>query len=97
MQLTPNLNKILYYAHDEAERLACKHIDAIHLLLAIIRLGEGSAYDLLLQARFIPQDAKEQLDREYRQEPSNTVEPITRSTQTERILRIAERISHADY
>ena len=94
MQLTPNLNKILYYAHDEAERLACKHIDAIHLLLAIIRLGEGSAYDLLLQARFIPQDAKEQLDREYRQEPSNTVEPITRSTQTERILRIAERISH---
>ena len=57
-------------------------------------MGEGSAYDLLLQARFIPQDAKEQLDREYRQEPSNTVEPITRSTQTERILRIAERISH---
>ena len=92
MQLTQNLNKILYYAHDEAERLSCKQVEPIHLLLAIIRLGEGSAYELLLHARFNPADAKEQLDTEFRQEPSSTIEPVTRSVQTERILRIAERI-----
>ena len=45
MIVTQNLNKILYYAHDEAERLRNKTVEPEHLLLAIIRLGEGSAYD----------------------------------------------------
>ena len=44
MIVTQNLNKILYYAHDEAERLRNKTVEPEHLLLAIIRLGEGSAY-----------------------------------------------------
>lgn len=92
MQLTQNLNKILYFAHDEAERLAYKEVEPIHLLLAIIRLGEGTAYDLLMQAQFNPERAKEELDNDCRRQPSATVSPITRSAQTDRILRIAERI-----
>lgn len=92
MQLTQNLNKILYYAHDEAERLAYKEVEPIHLLLAIIRLGEGTAYDLLVQAHFNPMRAKEELDNDLRREPLSVIEPIKRSAQTERILRIAEHI-----
>ena len=92
MQVTQNLNKILYYAHDEAERLRCTTIEADHLLLAIIRLGEGSAYELLRQSAFEPSEAKTQLDKTLRVE-KHTAEPVTRSAQVERILRIAEGIS----
>ncbi len=93
MQVTQNLNKILYYAHDEAERLRCTTIEADHLLLAIIRLGEGSAYELLRQSAFEPSEAKTQLDKTLRVEKHTLAEPVTRSAQVERILRIAEGIS----
>lgn len=93
MQLTQNANKILWFAHDEAERLGCTQIVPEHLLLAIMRLGEGTAYNLLLQASFRPEDAKEQLDQALRQEPSAMVQPVTRSRDVERILRVAEGIS----
>ena len=92
MQVSQNLNKILYYAHDEAERLMCKQVEPEHLLLAIIRLGEGSAFELLLRTSFRPEDAKKQLDSNLRCEET-LVEPITRSRQVERILRVAEGIS----
>ena len=93
MQVTQNLNKILFYAHDEAERLACRSIEPEHLLLAFLRLGEGHAYDLLLQASLRPEEAKEQLDHSLRQEQKTILQPLSRSPQTERILRIAEGIS----
>ena len=93
MQVTQNLNKILYYAHDEAERLRCKTVEPEHLLLAIIRLGEGSAYELLRQANVEFATAKAQLDKELRVERHTLAEPVTRSPQVERILRIAEGIS----
>ncbi|MBR6829223.1 MAG: ATP-dependent Clp protease ATP-binding subunit [Paludibacteraceae bacterium] len=92
MQVTPNLNKILYYAHDEAERLRNKTVEPEHLLLAILRLGEGSAYEALLQAQFDPEKAKKELDEDMREEPQGLMQPITRSPQVERILRIAEGI-----
>lgn len=93
MQVTQNLNKILYYAHDEAERLRCTTVEPEHLLLAIIRLGEGSAYELLKQTDFVPEEAKTQLDKDLRVEKHALPDAITRSPQVERILRIAEGIS----
>lgn len=92
MQVSENLNKILYYARDEAERLFCTTIEPEHLLLAILRLGEGSAFELLLQAELIPEDAKPQLDNSLRQ-ISQTVLAVERSEQVNTILRIAEGIS----
>ena len=92
MQVTQHLNKILYYAHDEAERLMCKQVEPEHLLLAILRLGEGSAFELLTRTSFRPDDAKKQLDDNLRGTEA-MIEPITRSRQVERILRVAEGIS----
>ena len=50
MPLTVRLNKILLYARDEAERTQSTLVTSEHLLLAILRLKEGVAYDLLVQA-----------------------------------------------
>ena len=93
MIITQNLNKILFYAHDEAERLRNKTVEPEHLLLAIIRLGEGSAYDALMQALFDPVKAKKELDDDLREQEPGLAQPVTRSAQVERIIRIAEGIS----
>ena len=92
MQVTQHLNQILVYAHDEAERLWSAHVEPEHLLLAIMRLGEGSAYEILLRASFRPEEAKEQVETFIRGKQGST-ETIDRSSQTNRILRIAEAIS----
>jgi ATP-dependent Clp protease ATP-binding subunit ClpC len=92
MQVTQHLNQILVYAHDEAERLWSAHVEPEHLLLAIMRLGEGSAYEILLRASFRPEEAKAQIEDAIRGQ-QGTMETIDRSAQTNRILRIAEAIS----
>ena len=89
MAITVRLNKILIYARDEAERLGNQQIRAEHLLLGIIRLQEGSAYEALKQAGCAPEDIKLNLDEALMQEEPLT-EPVTRSAEVERILRIAE-------
>ena len=94
MTITQNLNKILLYAQDEASRLRNAQVQPEHLLLGMVRLAEGTAYQVLMQTSFVPEEAKVQLDEWLRPEqPSQLVAPITRSMETDRILRIAERIS----
>ena len=92
MVVTQNLNRIIIYAQDEAERLMSESVEAEHLLLAIMRLLECTAYDLLLRAKVRPEIAKEQLEDRVRGEAVLAEKP-QRSPQTERILRIAEGIS----
>lgn len=93
MPLTIRLNKILIYARDEAERLQNRQVLPEHLVLAVLRLAEGQAYDLLLKAGLQPQDAISNLNDALAEEPQPTIEPVTRSTQVDSILRIAEGIS----
>ena len=93
MPLTTRLNKILIYARDEAERLQNATVEPEHLLLAILRLEEGTAYDLLMQAGLDATSAKEQLDQALRNESQPMVTAIRRSNQTERILRLSEGLA----
>lgn len=93
MPLTTRLNKILIYARDEAERLQNPQVLPEHLLLGILRLAEGQAYELLNKAGMQPDAVKHDIDDALRQSARDTIEPITRSTQAESIMRIAEGIS----
>lgn len=93
MPLTVRLNKILIYARDEAERLQNMQILPEHLVLGILRLAEGQAFDLLRKAGLSAEEAKGNLDTALQQEQRDTIEPITRSVQVESIMRIAEGIS----
>lgn len=92
MIVTQNLNTILVYAQGEAERLLNKQIEPGHLLLAIIRLGEGIAFEVLQKTNWKAEEAKAYLEKEL-QGSETMIEPVTRSMQVERILRIAEGIS----
>ena len=64
--VTQNTNKIILYSQEEANRLMSEFIEPAHLLLAIIRLGEGSAYELLGKADFVPEEAKAALEDSVR-------------------------------
>ena len=92
MIISQHLNTILVYAQEEAERLLSKKMEPAHLLLGIIRLGEGTAYEVLKKTHFHPDEAKAYLEQETRG-TEGMIEPVSRSMQTDRILRIAEGIS----
>ena len=83
MQQTPNLHSIFSYACEEAGRLGNAEIMPDHLLLGIIRLGAGKAFELLMQAGMDPVECKRKIDERLRQ---------TETTQTQKLSRASERI-----
>ena len=83
MQQTPNLHSIFSYACEEAGRLGNAEIIPDHLLLGIIRLGAGKAFELLMQAGMDPVECKRKIDERLRQ---------TETTQTQKLSRASERI-----
>lgn len=93
MIVTQNLNRIMVYAQDEAERLRSEQVEADHLLLAILRLLECSAYNLLLRARLRPEEAKSQIEDRVRGEGDTLEGAVPQSAQLMRIYRISEAIS----
>jgi ATP-dependent Clp protease ATP-binding subunit ClpA len=62
MVVTENTNKIILYAQEEAGRLMSEKLEPAHFLLAIIRLGKGSAYELLEKCHFDFEQAKGALE-----------------------------------
>lgn len=95
MPQTIRLNQILSYAREEAERLGNTRVEAEHLLLGLLRLGEGVGYDVLVRAGLVMDDVKHQLDEALQAPPSDVLEPVTRSNTVERILRIADSEARA--
>ena len=83
MQQTPNLHTIFSYASEEAGRLGNVEIMPDHLLLGIIRLGAGKAFELLMQAGMDPVECKRKIDERLRQ---------TETTQTQKLSRACERV-----
>ena len=83
MQQTPNLHTIFSYASEEAGRLGNAEIMPDHLLLGIIRLGAGKAFELLMQAGMDPVECKRKIDERLRQ---------TEMTQTQKLSRASERV-----
>ena len=66
MVITHNLNRIIVYAQEEAERLQSNKTDIAHFMLAILRLVECSAYDLLLRTSFRPEEGKAYFEQHLR-------------------------------
>ena len=87
MEQTPNFNTILHFACEEAGRLGSTEVMPDHLMLGILRLASGKAYELLMQAGMDPVELKKKIDERLRQEHSTQVQKLSRSS--ERIVRLA--------
>ena len=91
MVVTLNVNRILVYTQEEAERLHSAAIEPGHLFLAMLRIEDCSAYALLQQASLDPEQAKAYFNETL--EGEQITKDIPRSKSLDRILRIAEGIS----
>ena len=65
MEQTPNFNTILHFACEEAGRLGSTEVMPDHLMLGILRLASGKAYELLMQAGMDPVELKKKIDMEF--------------------------------
>ncbi len=89
MNYTEKLFQTLQFARQEAERLGNASIAPEHLLLGIIRLGEGKACELLTASGANLNGMKETLEAGLRTDSPSAVKPAY-DRQTERVLRIVD-------
>lgn len=89
MTYSENLYKVLQYSRQEAERLGNEKILPDHLLLGIIRLGKGHAYEMLLKSGVNPITVKSKIEARNRNEATLNRQPAY-DRQSERILRILD-------
>ncbi|MCM1035666.1 MAG: ATP-dependent Clp protease ATP-binding subunit [Paludibacter sp.] len=89
MTYTENLYKVLQFSRQEAERLGNESIEPEHLLLGILRLGEGTACDMLRSAKVKLDLLKKQLEANLHTLPVRSTR-LTYSRKSERILRLVD-------
>ncbi len=94
MTITVRVNKVLVLAGEEAERLGNDEITNAHLILAILRLREGSAYEALQAMQCDLDTLKHDIDEAIRVEGEHLVRPTGRSAEVERTLRLAQIEAH---
>ena len=97
MQQTNNLHTILLYAQQEAQRLGSSEILPDHLMLGILRLADGKAFELLMQAGLNPVELKRAIDERLMQATTSANPKMSRAS--ERIMRlmlIEAKLYHAD-
>ena len=97
MQQTNNLHTILLYAQQEAQRLGNSEVFPDHLMLGILRLADGKAFELLMQAGLNPVELKRSIDERLMQTATSEATKMSRAS--ERILRlmlIEARLYHAE-
>ncbi len=90
MEYTARLKTIISYAGQETVRLGNAKVSPEHLMLGILRLAEGTAYDILSKTSVNFSELKHVLDDHVRQEPAEQVEnnTIHLSPAGERIIRL---------
>ncbi|TET54258.1 MAG: ATP-dependent Clp protease ATP-binding subunit [Anaerolineales bacterium] len=70
LDLTPRTQTVLQLAGDEARRLGEPRIDTHHLLLGLVRQGEGTALDVLNQLGVTPDQILSYTERLTQREPT---------------------------
>lgn len=91
MDYTINYNTILQYARQEAERLGNTEVLPEHLILGVLRLGDGMAFQYLVRLGINPSEFKSVLDQHasLTGKPGTTSSSVPYSRSVERVLRLS--------
>ncbi len=87
---SPRLREVIAYSREEAQRIGHDYIGAEHLLLGIIREGEGVAMKILSNLSVEPQKVRKAIEDSVRIVGSGTISgnmPLTK--QADKVLRMA--------
>ena len=90
-KFSPRVKDVITYSKEEALRLGHDYIGTEHLLLGIIREGEGSAIKLLKTLNVLPNDLRkevEMLTAGVAKKTNNNLVNIPLVKQAERALKI---------
>ncbi len=90
MDYTKRLRDIISYAGQETVRLGNAHILPEHFMLGLIRLGEGTAYDILSRTNANLSDIKHHIEDHVRHDPPEPIQDNTvhLSPSAERVIRL---------
>ncbi|NDV47883.1 ATP-dependent Clp protease ATP-binding subunit [Paludibacter sp. 221] len=90
MNYSEQLQDVLSYSTQEAERLGNNYVGPEHLLLAILRNGTGKAIDILNYSQVNIQKIKQAIESQIRTDREPTGENIPVLKSTERIKKLME-------
>ncbi|MBP7209641.1 MAG: ATP-dependent Clp protease ATP-binding subunit [Paludibacteraceae bacterium] len=99
MKYSDNLSEIIKYSQEEAERLGNNYIIPEHLLLAIIRAGEGNAFNLLIALNLNLTELKKLIESNIRTNNNVMGQVLPYLQSTEKILKyvvLEARMQHCD-
>jgi ATP-dependent Clp protease ATP-binding subunit ClpC len=88
---SPKVKEIISYSREEALRLGNDFIGTEHLLLGLIRDGEGLAIRLLLQMQVDIFDLRKELElaiRDKNNRPLHNINSLPLTKQAEKVIRI---------
>lgn len=90
MDYTSRLRNIISYAGQETVRLGNAQVCPEHLMLGILRMAEGTAFDILTKTNVNLRQFKHELDARMRQDPPELVDTnsLHLSPAGERIIRL---------
>lgn len=88
MDYTQHLNTVIRYARQEAERLGAQQVLPEHLVLAMLRLPDCRANQLLMQSGVDGYELKRTIDSHLFSPTRSTQQTIPFSRATDRILRL---------
>ena len=90
MEYTTRLRDIISYAGQETVRLGNPEVTPEHMMLGILRMAEGTAYELLMRAGVDADRLRTQLDEHLRQDNPEKIDSssLHLSSAAERIIRL---------
>lgn len=83
IELAPGTEQVLQIAFDEARRMGHHYIGTEHLLLALVRQGEGVGLDVLRRLGISPEQIRRQTRRILQESPSRRMTQATESRRRE--------------
>ena len=95
MNYSEQLRSVLAYSGQEAERLGNNYVGPEHLLLALLRNGEGRACDILQHLQVNVQRVKQAIESRIRTDMPVQGDAIPLLRSTERIMKLMELESRA--
>ena len=91
-QFTPRVSDIIMYSKEEANRLNNSYIGAEHLLLGLIREGEGKAIEILFNLQIDLKQLKHEVENSLHTAPDLDIpmkgEDVTFNEEASRILKL---------
>jgi ATP-dependent Clp protease ATP-binding subunit ClpC len=90
LNFSPRIRDVLSFSKEEAERLGNRYISPEHLMLGLLREGEGTAIEMLGKLNVDLFQMRMRLENKLREEDSVRIENIPLLKSSERVLKLVQ-------